>query len=110
MQIFHRYWHEIHQLLLDLLAETKGIAPCLQLLCLFEKRLLESAKVENINVILQELDSDGSRDVEVKFKDSKAVEDIFSQIPDATCTYAVEITPHVKEVRNEFLKIFKDFI
>ena len=95
------------KLLLDLLAATSGIGPCLKLLCLFEKSLQQNAQVGNVNVILQEPDSDGHRDVVVEFKDSKAVVEIFSRIPNVFCTYAVEITPPVKSVRISSSIFFK---
>ena len=52
----------------------------------------------NLKVSLQDPDSNGKRDAIVAFKDSQAVMDIFSQIPKASCTYAVEINPSVKSV------------
>lgn len=107
--LYSIYYHNKDtKLLLDLLAETSGIGPCLKLLCLFEKSLQQKAQVENINVILQEPDSDGCRNVVVEFNDSKAVVDIFSQIPDASCTYAVEITPLVKSGSWHVLTFVKE--
>ena len=87
------------KLLLDLLAECSGIGPCLKLLCLLNKSLLENAKCDYMNIFLQDPDSDGKRDVIVEFNDSKAVKDIFCQIPKALCTYSIEITPPVESVR-----------
>jgi hypothetical protein len=51
-----------------------------------------------VKVSLQDPDSNGKRDAVVEFKDSQAVMEIFSQIPKAYCTYAVEINPPVKSV------------
>ena len=51
-----------------------------------------------MKVSLQDPDSNGKRDAVVEFKDSQAVMEIFSQIPKAYCTYAVEINPPVKSV------------
>ena len=51
-----------------------------------------------MKVSLQDPDSNGKRDAVVEFKDSQAVMEIFSQIPKASCTYAVEINPPVKSV------------
>merc|ERR1711971_231953 len=83
------------QLLLDLLTASSGIGPCLKLLCLFDKSLQQRAQVENVEVTLQEPDTNGKRDAVVCFKDSQAVMEIFSQIPTAFCTYAVEISPSI---------------
>ena len=87
------------KLLLDLLASSSGIAPCLKLLCLFDKNLKQNVKVRNLSATLQDPDSDGYRDVVVKFENPKAVEEIFSHIPKSLCTYAVEISPPVKSVK-----------
>ena len=89
------YSNKDTKLLLDLLAECSGIGPCLKLLCLLDKSLLENAKCNYMNTFLQDPDSDGCRDVIVEFNDSKAVKDIFCQIPKALCTYSLEISPPV---------------
>jgi len=95
--LYSVYYHNKDtKLLLDLLAASSGIGPCLKLLCFFDKSLQQKAQVDNVKVTLQEPDSNGKRDAVVCFKDSKAVMDIFSQIPKASCTYAVEINPIVK--------------
>ena len=51
-----------------------------------------------MKVSLQDPDSNGKRDAVVEFKDSQAVMEIFSQIPKASCSYAVEINPPIKSV------------
>jgi len=95
--LYSVYYHNKDtKLLLDLLAASSGIGPCLKLLCFFDKSLQQKAQVENVKVSLQDPDSNGKRDAVVEFKDSKAVMEIFSQIPKASCTYAVEINPPVK--------------
>merc|ERR1719400_219825 len=95
--LYSVYYHNKDtKLLLDLLAASSGIGPCLKLLCLFDKSLQQKAQVENVKVSLQDPDSNGKRDAVVEFKDSQAVMEIFSQIPKASCTYAVEINPPVK--------------
>ena len=53
---------------------------------------------EIVKVTLQEPDTNGKRDAVVCFKDSHAVMEIFSQIPTAVCTYAVEINPRIPSV------------
>ena len=52
-----------------------------------------------MKVTLQDPDTNGKRDAVVCFKDSQAVMEIFSQIPTAFCTYAVEINPPLPSVR-----------
>ena len=74
-----------------------------------------------MKVSLQDPDSNGKRDAVVEFKDSQAVMEIFSQIPTAFCTYAVEINPPVPSVsiisyfsnlqvqkRNTFYNFFEE--
>ena len=51
-----------------------------------------------MKVTLEEPDTTGKRDAVVCFKDSQAVMEIFSQIPTAFCTYAVEINPPIPSV------------
>ena len=75
-----------------------GIGPCLKLFCLFDKNLYLDAQVDNLQVILQDSDSDGRKDVIVEFNDAKAVVETFSHISNASCNYAVEITPSLKSV------------
>ena len=87
------------QILLALLEINTGIAPCLKFLCLFDKSLQKNAKIENLSVIWQITDSEGKTDLEVEFKNSRAVSDIFSKIPNASCFYVVEITPEIETVR-----------
>ena len=93
------YYHSKRiRLLLDLMSACLGIGPCLKLFCLFDKNLYQDAQVENLQVILQDSDSDGSKDVIVKFNDAKAVVETFSHISNVSCNYAVEITPSLKSV------------
>ena len=64
---------------------------------------------EIVKVKLQTPDSNGKRDAVVEFKDSQAVMEIFSQIPRASCTYAVEINPPVKCKSVSIILIFFQF-
>ena len=75
-----------------------GIGSCLKLFCLFDKNLYQDAQVDNLQVNLQDSDSDGRKDVIVEFNDAKAVVEIFSRISNTSCNYAVEITPSLKLV------------
>jgi len=102
------YSNKDTKLLLDLLAECSGIGPCLKLLCLLDKSLLENAKCNYMNTFLQDPDSEGCRDVIVEFNDSKAVKDIFCQIPKALCTYSLEISPPVESGSWRILKFDKE--
>ena len=79
-----------------------GIAPCLKFLCLFDKSLQKNAKIEDLSVQWQSADSEGKSNLEVEFKNSRAVSDIFSKIPKASCTYVVEINPEIETVRTNF--------
>ena len=50
--LYSVYYHNKDtKLLLDLLAASSGIGPCLKLLCLFDKSLQQKAQVENVKVI-----------------------------------------------------------
>ena len=75
-----------------------GVAPCLKYLCIFDKNLQNTAKVEQLTANWQKIGSKVKSNLVVEFKNSKAVMEIFSKIPGAACTYVVEITPLVEEV------------
>ena len=75
-----------------------GVAPCLKFLCIFNKNLQNTAKVEQLTANWQKIGSEGKSNLIVEFKNSQAVMEIFSKIPGAACTYVVEITPPVEEV------------
>ena len=50
--LYSVYYHNKDtKLLLDLLAASSGIGPCLKLLCLFDKSLQQKTQVENVKVI-----------------------------------------------------------
>ena len=70
----------------------------MKFLCIFDKNLQNTAKVEQLTANWQKTGSEGKSDLVVEFKNSKAVVEIFSKIPGAACTYVVEITPQVVEV------------
>ena len=91
------------QILLALLEMNTGIGPCLKFLCLFDKGLQKNAKIEDLSVKWQTADSEGKSEIEVEFKNSRAVADIFSKIPKTSCTYVVEITPKIETVRTKAL-------
>ena len=67
-------------------------------LCIFDKNLQNTAKVEQLTANWQKIGSEGKSNLVVEFKNSQAVMEIFSKIPGAACTYVVEITPLVVEV------------
>ena len=67
-------------------------------LCIFDKNLQNTAKVEQLTANWQKIGSKVKSNLVVEFKNSKAVMEIFSKIPGAACTYVVEITPLVEEV------------
>ena len=92
------YNHQDTKLLLDILALNFGVAPCLKFLCIFDKKLQNTAKVEQLTANWQKIGSEGKSNLVVEFKNSQAVMEIFSKIPGAACTYVVEITPPVEEV------------
>ena len=96
------------KLLLDLLAASSGIAPCLRILCLFDKNMRKMAEVSNLKVEHYYNDEKKRTDAIVTFGDPEAVKDIFCRMEDVTCTYSVEITPCINHVRfNLFKKCLK---
>jgi len=104
------YNHQDTKLLLDILALNFGVAPCLKFLCIFDKNLQNTAKVEQLTANWQKTGSEGKSDLVIEFKNSKAVMEIFSKIPGAACTYVVEITPPVEEDSWIILDYTKDQI
>ena len=93
------------KLLLDLLASSSGIAPCIRILCLFDKNLRQMAKVGNLKFMHQENETEGKVDLGVEFEDPKAIKNIFSQLDNAVCVYTIEITPSLPSV-SHFKKSF----
>ena len=63
-------------MLLDLLAMTSGIAPCIKFLCTFDKNLQKSSKIEQLDATWYKADAQGKSDLVVKFRNSRAVENI----------------------------------
>ena len=86
------------KLLLDLLAASSGIAPCIRILCLFDKNLRQMAKVGNLKFMHQENEAEGKVDLGVEFEDPTAIKNIFSQLDNAVCVYTIEITPTLPSV------------
>ena len=70
----------------------------MKFLCIFDRNLQNTAKVEQLTANWQKIGSKVKSNLVVEFKNSKAVMEIFSKIPGAACTYVVEITPPVEEV------------
>jgi hypothetical protein len=86
------------KLLLDLLATSAGIAPCLRILCLFDRNLRRMSEVEDSRVTKVFNEDNNRTDAIVKFDDPLAMNDIYSKIPDCHCIYTVEIVPPIKGV------------
>ena len=70
----------------------------MKFLCIFDKNLQNTAKVEQLTANWLKSGSEGKSDLVVEFKNPKAVMEIFSKILGVACTYVVEITPPVEEV------------
>ena len=94
------------KLLLDLLAESSGVATSLRVLALFDKNLRFKSEPSNLKVSMvsyhdaveEEEDKENDNkhqvyDVDVEFEDAKAVKELFSQIKKSTWVYTVEINP-----------------
>ena len=88
------------KLLLDLLATSSGVAPCLRLLCLFDKKMREMAEVNQLNVTSVQKEGSGRLDAVIKFEDPTIIKDVFYKIADVTCTYTVEIAPPINDVSS----------
>jgi len=94
------------KLLLDLLAASSGIAPCLRILCLFDKNMRKMVEVSNLKVEHYYNEEKKRTDAIVTFEDPEAVKDFFSSMKDVTCTFSVEISPCIKHVSSFVLIYF----
>ena len=84
------------QLLLDLLASKSGITPCLKLLSILDKNLLEMTKASN--AIVETVNDSESIDAIVTFDDAPIVKEVFAKVLDLKSIYSVEISPPIKTV------------
>ena len=90
------------KLLLDLLAATSGIAPCLKLLCMFDRNLRKMTEVSNLTIDSYYNSEKDRTEAVVKFDDAPALKDIFVKIRDVQCIYSVVINPPINKVRMIF--------
>ena len=90
------------KLLLDLLAATSGIAPCLKLMCMFDRKLRKMTEVSNLTINSYYNSEKDWTEAVVRFDDAPALKDIFVKIRDVQCIYSVEINPPIKEVKMGF--------
>ena len=86
------------KLLLDLLAATSGIAPCLKLLCMFDRNLRKMTEVSNLTIDSYYNSEKNRTEAVVKFDDAPALKDIFVKIRDVQCIYSVVINPPINKV------------
>ena len=86
------------KLLLDLLAATSGIAPCLKLMCMFDRKLRKMTEVSNLTINRYHNSEMDWTEAVVRFDDAPALKDIFVKIRDVQCIYSVEINPPINEV------------
>ena len=87
------------KLLLDLLAATSGIAPCLKLLCMFDRNLRKMTEVSNLTINSHYNSEKDRTEAIVKFDDAPALKDIFVKIRDVQCIYSVVINPPITKVK-----------
>ncbi len=80
------------KLLLDLLAESSGIAPSIRILSLFDPEFRSKSEVRALRVKRSVTDEKGDAAV-VEFEDAMTVRDIFSEVHEIAVIYTVEITP-----------------
>ena len=90
------------KLLLDLLAATSGIAPCLKLLCMFDRNLRKMTEVSNLTIDSYYNSEKNRTEAVVKFDDAPALKDIFVKIRDVQCIYSVVINPPINKVWMTF--------
>ncbi len=76
------------KLLLDLLAESSGIAPSIRVMSLFDKRFRGRTQAKNLCV-----ERTGADTVSACFEDAPTLTDIFAHIDGVACIYTVEIRP-----------------
>ena len=87
------------KLLLDLLAESSGIAPSIRIMSLFDKDFRGLSEPTNLKV---EMTDDNN--VTVEFDDAPTMKEIFPHIKQVACIYTVEIQPPTK---NSSVSAFK---
>jgi len=92
------------KLLLDLLAATSGIAPCLKLLCMFDRNLRKMTEVNNLSINSYHNSERDRTEAVVKFDDAPALKDIFGKIRDVQCIYSVVINPPISKGSVHALK------
>ena len=93
------------QLLLDLLASKSGITPCLKLLSILDKNLLEMTKASN--AIVETVNDSESIDAIVTFDDAPIVKEVFAKVLDLKSIYSVEISPPIKTVSSMTLLLLQ---
>ncbi len=77
------------KLLLDLLAESSGIAPSIRIMSLFDKRFRSGTEPRSLSVRRLA----GGTEAEVEFEDAPTLVNIFANIEQVACIYTVEIRP-----------------
>ena len=94
-ELYNAYYkgHDL-KLLLDLLAQSSGIAPALKIMSLFDKGFNMGLQPFNLTVER----SHGRDECSVSFEDAPTMKDVFRFVKDITCIYTVEIVPPVLEV------------
>ena len=115
------------KLLLNLLAESSGIAPSLRIMALFDRNLRcriepSNVRLSQVNVhersSVHEVNTEGGivsnpakrtlYDVDVEFQEAEAIREIFAHIPNVTYLYTVEIQPPTEKSSVKSVQIGDD--
>ena len=108
--------------MLDLLAESSGVATSLRVLALFDKNLRFKTEPSNLKVSMvnyhdaieegEEKEDETKHqvyDVDVEFEEAKAVKELFSRIKNVACVYTVEINPSTARSSIKSVKVNQSY-
>ena len=92
------------KLLLDLLATNSGIAPCINLLGLFDIGFRKILEVDNLKASCKVI-SDDKIDGIVSFIEPQLIGHILAKSQNTQCIYSVEISPAITSVSPNLIKL-----
>ena len=89
--------NEDMKILLDLLATNSGIAPCINLLGLFDIGFSKILQVDNLKASCKVVNDDQINGI-VSFEEPQLIRRILVKRPNTQCIYSVEISPAITSV------------
>ena len=106
--------HEIYyenrdlRLLLDLLAKSSGLAPPLRVMALLDQQFQKQCKPVIMSVERSPDIIDGESSIEIEFRQSDLVRNIFGKMDELNCLYTVQISPKTDHDSFEIFVFEKD--